>query len=110
MNLHDMREELAHWSFLPGWRFELVANPPAVIDGVQLRNLAQVSLLIHVPDEQDETTVAYPAPAIDHMDHERAVAYFGHWLRRAVHDCLHRSADEWLKRDGGAVFNREATR
>ncbi len=124
MTIDEMEAELARWTFMPGYRFELVRNRPARVldaDGrpwslfaddreyVVLRIRSRVPNTYN-PDEIIEVQANSPVP-VEMI--QRGHLTFGEWLRHVVHERMIHEADEWLKRDGVMVYDphaREARR
>lgn len=109
MNLDEMRDELERWTFMPGWRFELVVNYPAKVGDVRLFFGPSAELRIHSrvpntypPHDVINVVATYPVP-VEAI--ERGMITFANFLRDMVHDRLVHEGDEWLKRDGVVVFN-----
>lgn len=110
--IDEIQEELKHWSFMPGWRFELIINPPAVVTPrggtpIALRDRDMVTLRVHsevpdatAPDQTTTTVAAYPVP----LDRFRFIT-FDEWLRQVVHNQVINWADEWLRRDGLPAYD-----
>jgi hypothetical protein len=109
MTLDEMRAELDHWTFMPGWRFELIVDHPARMGDIQLFFHPHAVLRIHSrvpntypPHDLIATTATYPVPV---EPIERGLISFATFLREVVHDRLVHEGDEWLKRDGVMVFD-----
>ena len=109
MTLDEMRAELDHWTFMPGWRFELVeeqldvAHPCRVIhDQHAVLRIRSLMPNTYPPHELIDTAATYPVP-VEAI--ERGHITFANYLREMVHDRLVHEGDEWLKRDGVAVFD-----
>jgi hypothetical protein len=115
---YDMlRDELAHWTFLPGWRFGLRVLEPATFGGYLriIDDEPAAALVIHSrvpdthnPDEPIDIQACYPMPPLEHWQHG-GLERFRLWLRDMVHDRMRHEADEWLKRDGVMVYDPHAT-
>ena len=112
MTLDEIEAELSRWTFMPGYRFVLRRNTPAVIDGIRLFDHDAGILEIHSrvpdshnPDRQIDVVATYPMPMNLFM---HGPEQFTRWLRHAVQHRMSHEADEWLKRDGEMVFDPHA--
>jgi hypothetical protein len=112
----DLRAEVGHWTFLPGYTLDVVINEPAVIGDFRLFDMDAAFLVIrsmvpntHAPADTIAIEARYPIPPIEYFARTGDWrAAFGEWLRWAIHARMTHEADEWLKRDGAMVFNPHA--
>lgn len=112
MTLDELEAEIERWTFLPGYDFELKRLQAATIDGMRLSWLRDAAvLMIHSrvpnsynPAETVKVSATVPVPTMV-LEGRMPV---DQWLRQAVHARMTHEADEWLKRDGVAVFDPHA--
>ena len=97
-------EELKRWTFAPNFKVEAERDGRW---GVPDQYGTRVVVKMRVPDVRPPHTevVVEGVRALSFMESRAA---FPHWLRSFIRDLVVHEADEWLKRDGVAVFDPHA--
>lgn len=110
MNAEQIRRELARYSFLPGWRFELLEPDPLPgamghLDAVGYGGAVRIHSRVpnsYPPHDMIGVVATHPLPPWRMLEDPEA---FAKWLRIVVHDRMTHEADEWLRRAGELLFD-----
>lgn len=95
LSLEEIRDELAHYSYRPGWRLGVFADP---WEGPVFRLVAEVPDAFH-PDQTVQLRINSRMPPM-RSGHDLAI-----WLSWRLQQVEIHESREWLRRDGEQPFD-----
>lgn len=94
LTVKRLQEELARWTYKPGWEMRIVADPSPWVS-------AMLIVRFHAPDSRDPSrTIPVEAREVVDMGVIEGYVPFGVWLSSRLLRMEHHESREWLKRDG----------